>query len=165
MLKDGLMRVGNTEYTLYELRANRFYRIDITEKGAEFQLDVDSVLYSCYGRTRHKQYGDASLYAIYTDTISSLKKMRGAVVRETKWERDNFVLREQKGEPGHRMVSEYHNGEWYRDIYECNGITISMQVSNFFFQIAIPPVNDTQYRYIHKRCPRKKEENLCRVVH
>jgi hypothetical protein len=151
MFKEGFMRIGDTEYTLYELRTNGFYRLDITEKGGEFQFDVDSVLYSCYGRTRRKQYGNASLYTNFSDTVSLLKKMRRPVLRETKWERDTFVLKEQKGEPGCRMVTELHNGEWYGEIYEFNGITIALKVSSAAFRIAIPPLNDWQYRYIIKK--------------
>jgi hypothetical protein len=145
MLKRGMMRIGDAEYTVYELRVKGFYRLDIVKKGGAFHVDADSVLFSCffssYRRKRQKQFGDAALYQKYRETVDSLRGMPGRVIREAGWESGKWISLEQKGEAGNRFVAEFHDGDWFGEIYERGDVTVVMGVLDGAFKTALPPVH------------------------
>ena len=146
MLKQGLMRIGSSEYTLYELQSKGFHRLDIVRKGAELQFDVSAVLFSFYKKKRRRQIGDALLYQKYSDTVTFIQKLQFPVQEEAKWVNGAFVQTEQKGAPGQRFVSESQNGFWYCDIYELNDVFIIMRFIDDSDTVLIP-ANDRCYRY------------------
>ena len=64
MLNTGHMYIGDSVYTLHELKTENFYRFDILKYGAEFHMDVDDIPFSCYRVKRLRCWGDVSLYQI-----------------------------------------------------------------------------------------------------
>ncbi|MCL2004091.1 MAG: hypothetical protein FWG72_08835 [Oscillospiraceae bacterium] len=147
MLNKGHMYIGDTAYTLHELKTGNFYRFDIVKNGAEFHMDVDSILFSYYKTKRRKSYGDAALYQKYIDTVTHAKKMHGNKVSASKWKGGRFVHTVQKGIAGCRFVTQTHNGKWFCELYEHNDIVIVMRLSYENYKIAMIPSNDREYEY------------------
>jgi hypothetical protein len=146
VLKSGWMYIGETVYTLYELKTEKIYRFDIVKKGRTFHEDLDAVLFSCYKTKRRKSYGDTTLYQKYIDTVAHVKKMRGNKISASEWKGGRFVHTVQKGITGRRWVTQTHNGKWYSELYEHNEVVIVMRLQDERYNIAMIPINDREYK-------------------
>ena len=142
MLKRGSMRIGDANFTVYELRVKGFYRLDIMKKGSAFHIDAGDALFACYKlRNRPlKKAGDERLYQKYKDTVTSLTKMSGQITRESKWDDYIFIMTQRKGEAGNRLVTEFHDGDWHSEMFERGNTSINMRVFDAAFKTTLKPI-------------------------
>lgn len=156
MFKKGLMRIGDTEYTLYLIQTKGFYRTDIVRKDGEFHFDVDSVLFSCYKRSHKRSIGDESLHRLYLHSVTYLKRLPEPIVRASEWIGDTFVQTERKGEKGRRLIAEFRNGMLFSEIYELDDVSVFIWVIDESYNIMQLPLNSYEYRYTCSYASKRK---------
>jgi hypothetical protein len=145
MLKKGIMRIGDTVYTLYELKTENYYRFDILKEDGDFHMDVDSILFSCYTFKNRKIYGDKRLYQSYKDTVTFLKRMKCETTSESKWEYGHYIRTVQKGEIGSRLITRTRDAQCVGEMYVHGGVTIIMRMYIDDYKLAMIPVNNRVY--------------------
>jgi ribosomal protein S10 len=145
MLKKGTMRIGETVYTLYELKTENYYRFDILKEDGDFHMDVDFILFSCYKFKNRKIYGDRRLYQRYIDTVTFLKKMHGETTSESKWEYGHYIRTVQKGNIGSRLITRTRDAQWDSEAFEHGSVTIIMRMYIDDYKLAMIPINNRQY--------------------
>ena len=76
MLRSGVFITPEYTYSVYEVVAKGFHRIDFVHPGTAFQVDPDSVVFSIIERRNTFTYGDNKIYDRYLrihEMVSSSK--------------------------------------------------------------------------------------------
>lgn len=148
MLKQGLfITPRGSIYTIYEVDETNFYRIDIVKENAEFNIDVDAVIYSMVRRKKTYKYGDDNIYREYTQFLREVGFHKGKSEKETYWKNGKFYQKVTTCNETDNFTQESvtENGVFHSTAVRCGGYTYLMQVIGQVYGVKIEPMNFYEY--------------------
>ena len=148
MLKQGLLITprGST-YTIYEVEEPNFYRLDFVTDNADFNIEVDKIVYSIVRRKKTYKYGDDAIYREYSQLVRDIGFQRGKTDTESYWENGKFYQKFKKVDEANGFTQETltENGTFQSTSVFFNGYTYMMQVVARVYGVKLEPLNFFEY--------------------
>lgn len=147
MLRTGLFTTPDKSYTIYELDTTGYYRIDIMEHGAAFQVDFESVVYSQVKRKQTLVYGDSLLYDKFINLKQKAVASKLDVTKSSEWKDGTFLTHimsvSRKGDVS--ISTEKTNNIVTSETIIIDGYTIMMYVEDAEYSVKLDPINLSSY--------------------
>lgn len=168
MYKIGTLRTGEGQlYAVHEIDRSNFYRLDICEQGAEFQIEPKRVLYSIYKKKLDYVIGNSKYYNAYKEVKNALvnkdyKKdiSKGWEVIDADSGRKGFVVVTKNFVDNniYRMIKTV-NGKIVEEQYKFNNLELFMKRVESSVDSVLLPNNASEYESIelHKGVKRAKQ--------
>lgn len=147
MLKAGLFMTPHATYSTYEIDESGFHRIDFVRDNAEFQIDVDAVVYSRVKRKNVYTIGDSKVYDDYLKVTETIESAKMKTTKNAQWVDGVYVV-EQIGvneKLGYTVKSVTHNGNLQEYVLMGNGYTIQSVVIDPVYGVKLTPMNFNEY--------------------
>lgn len=147
MLREGVFVTPEETYSLYEIDTNGFFRFDIIEHNAVFQIDIGSVKYSIVQRKHAKTFGDASLYTKYLSLKGRATSSKLQTTKESGWDEGVFKthIHSQSRDGKVTIDTELVNNRKLSETIVIDGYTIYMYEADASYDIKLDPINFSEY--------------------
>ena len=150
MLSTGIFTVDEQPYIIYEIKEVGFYRIDIARGSANFQTDVDAVVYSQVHKKKTYTIGDSKFYEEYLKFREDVTSAKMQSSKESNWEDGEFVtrLKAVNTKLNYSMETVHRNGNLTETTLTAPRYFLHMFVSDPIYGIKLEPMNFSEYRSI-----------------
>lgn len=153
MLESGsFITPSGEEYQVYKLSTKNVERLDICQKGAEFQIEDDKVVYSRVKKRALYIYGNRDVYDAYMDFLSKCQSIHAKSSRESKWDANtrSFVTIDTAADESQQFYSMVtrENGNVSSTTYHYGSGAIVMSVVSRGYEDTLDPMNFNEYEKI-----------------
>lgn len=150
MLTTGVFTANNEQFIIYEIKEAGFYRIDIARGSANFQTDIDAIVYSQVHKKKTYTIGDSKLYEEFLRFREDVSTAKMQTTKESKWEEGEFVTRIKaiNTKLGYTMDTVHRNGELTETTMQSSKYFLHMFVSDPVYGIKLDPLNFSEYKCI-----------------
>lgn len=147
MLREGVFITPEETYSIYEIDTKGFFRFDITEHNAVFQIDIGAVKYSLVQRKNARTYGDAELYEKYLSLRGRALSSKMITEKNSEWEDGIFKTHvHSQTKDGKTVVdTEMTNNRQISQSIQIDGYTIYIYEVDPTYDIKLDPVNYSEY--------------------
>ena len=152
MLRQGIFTTPRgSMYSIFEVNESNFYRFDITEDGAQFHIDYESVIYSQVRRKKTYEYGDRTIYNEYSTILREANSVNAQSIPETpRWDNGKFIQKYTKEDPKQNFlyVTEMINGNVGSVTIQYKGYTIVLDTLQMVYGVKLEPINFLDYKEV-----------------
>lgn len=147
MLVTGIFRYNNEMFTTYEINEAGFYRFDMVRDSANFQTDIDAVVYSQVHRKKTYSIGNVDIYENYLKLKETVMHCKKKSTTDSYWEDNEFVVRTKSVsvKDNYTMETIHRNGNLSETTIEGPGFFIYTSVTDPIYGVKLEPLNFSEY--------------------
>ena len=147
MLVNGIFKLRGEMYTFYEITEPGFYRIDFVRGSANFQTDLDAVVYSQVHRKKTYTIGDSKIYTDYLELKEKVANTKMVTVTDSYWEDNEFIVKHKSTSTKDSMTMEtvHRNGTLSESTFTGVDFYIYSMVADPIYGIKLEPMNFSEY--------------------
>ena len=147
MLTTAIFQIEGSMYTVYEIIEQGFNRIDILRGNANFQTDIDAVVYSMVYRRKTYSIGDKEIYQKYINLKEDISNKKLKSEMKSSWENGEFVIRRNSHNAAEGIYynTVHRNGILSEIDLRTPGASIYWIVSDPIYGVKLLPMNFSMY--------------------
>lgn len=150
MLREGVFITPEVTYSLHEIETSGFYRLDITEHDANFNVDYDKVRYSTVHKKNTYTYGDGRIYDIMTCMKGRALTSKLKTTKNNEWV-DGVFQTTIHSETRDQLITVdtiMRNNVKIAETIHVEGSTYYMYDVDSSYSIKLEPVNFEEYEVV-----------------